>query len=72
MSVLERYSDHDCALLLGCSRAEVIAARIRALQQIGSAAEEYRSVHHSEQRPSQDIAAFAASVDLIPHFATLP
>jgi DNA-directed RNA polymerase specialized sigma24 family protein len=34
ISVLERYSDQDCSLLLGCARQDVIAARIRALQQI--------------------------------------
>jgi DNA-directed RNA polymerase specialized sigma24 family protein len=34
MSVLERYSDQDCAVLLGCARRDVIAARIRALQKI--------------------------------------
>jgi DNA-directed RNA polymerase specialized sigma24 family protein len=34
MSVLERYSDQDCSVLLGCSRRDVIAARIRALQHI--------------------------------------
>jgi DNA-directed RNA polymerase specialized sigma24 family protein len=39
MSVLEGYSDHDCAVLLGCARRDVLAARTRALQQIGSAAE---------------------------------
>jgi hypothetical protein len=39
MSVLERYSDQDCSVLLGCLRRDVIAARIRALQQIGSAME---------------------------------
>jgi DNA-directed RNA polymerase specialized sigma24 family protein len=36
MSVLERYSDQDCAVLLGCARQDVIAARTRALQQIGA------------------------------------
>jgi DNA-directed RNA polymerase specialized sigma24 family protein len=34
MSVLERYSDLDCSLLLGCARREVIGARIRVSQQI--------------------------------------
>src|SRR5260370_14669167 len=34
ISVLERYSDQDCSLLLGCTRQDVITARIRALQQI--------------------------------------
>jgi len=35
MSVLERYSDQHCSVLLGCARWEVSAGRIRALQQIG-------------------------------------
>ena len=34
MSVLERYSDQDCSLLLGCGRRQVTAARARALQQL--------------------------------------
>jgi hypothetical protein len=34
MSVLERYSDLDCSVILGCARRDVIAARIRGLQQI--------------------------------------
>jgi len=34
MSVLERYSDQDCSVLLGCTRQDVISARFRALQQI--------------------------------------
>jgi hypothetical protein len=33
-SVLERCSNLDCSVLLGCARQEVIAARIRALQHI--------------------------------------
>jgi len=37
MSVLERYSDQDCSVLLGCARQDVVAARLRVLQQIGSA-----------------------------------
>jgi DNA-directed RNA polymerase specialized sigma24 family protein len=39
MSVLERYSDQDCSVLLGCARRDVGAARSRALQQVGSAME---------------------------------
>ena len=39
MSVLERYSDQECSVLLGRTRGEVAAARSRALQQLGSAAE---------------------------------
>jgi hypothetical protein len=39
MSVLERYSDQDCSVLLGCARRDVVAARSRALQQVGGAVE---------------------------------
>jgi DNA-directed RNA polymerase specialized sigma24 family protein len=31
MSVLEGYSDHECSVLLGCSRRDLIAGRTRAL-----------------------------------------
>ena len=34
LSVLEGYSDQDSALLLGCTRQALIAARVRAEQQI--------------------------------------
>jgi DNA-directed RNA polymerase specialized sigma24 family protein len=34
MSVLERYSDQDCAVLLGCARRDVVAARMRAFQRL--------------------------------------
>jgi len=34
ISVLEGYSDHDSALLLGCTRQALIAARVRAAQEI--------------------------------------
>ena len=37
MTVLERYSDQDCSFLLGCMRRDVIAARARAFERIGSA-----------------------------------
>jgi DNA-directed RNA polymerase specialized sigma24 family protein len=35
MTVLEHYSDHECSLLLGCPRRDVLPARARALEQIG-------------------------------------
>jgi hypothetical protein len=34
MSVLEGYSDQDCALLLGCTRQALSAARVRAVQEV--------------------------------------
>jgi hypothetical protein len=36
ISVLEHYSEHDCALLLGCSVQQVREARIRTLQRMAS------------------------------------
>jgi DNA-directed RNA polymerase specialized sigma24 family protein len=35
MSALERYSDHDCSILLGCVQRDITAARARALQHLG-------------------------------------
>lgn len=37
LSVLERYSDGECSILLDCKVDKVIAARIRAVQRLGSA-----------------------------------
>jgi hypothetical protein len=39
MSVLERYSDQDCSLLLGCTRRDVVAGRVRALARFARFAE---------------------------------
>jgi DNA-directed RNA polymerase specialized sigma24 family protein len=36
MSVLEGYSERECAVLLECSLQEIGAARIRAMKQLGS------------------------------------
>jgi DNA-directed RNA polymerase specialized sigma24 family protein len=34
MSVLEHYSEHDCALLLGCSAGDIREGRTRALKEL--------------------------------------
>src|ERR1700675_4907495 len=39
MTILERYSDYECSLLLSCARRDVLAARTHALLQLGSARE---------------------------------
>jgi DNA-directed RNA polymerase specialized sigma24 family protein len=39
MTVLERYSDQECSVLLGCTRRDVLAARTRTFQEVGSAME---------------------------------
>jgi len=70
MSVLERYSDQDCSVLLGCSRQDVRKARMRALQYIaesdrirtvaGSAAATPLRSYHSETRVAhQTVGQFA-------------
>ena len=46
MTVLERYSDHECALLLNCARRDILPARTRALDQIGRQVEK-----HDQQLP---------------------
>jgi hypothetical protein len=55
MTVLERYSDQDCAVLLGCMRRDVLAARTHALQQLASeAAAHYRQqAADREENPAQ-------------------
>lgn len=39
MTVLERYSDQECSVLLGCTRRDVLATRVRALTEVGSTME---------------------------------
>jgi DNA-directed RNA polymerase specialized sigma24 family protein len=34
MTVLEHYSDHECSLLLGCARRDVLPARTRAIEEV--------------------------------------
>jgi DNA-directed RNA polymerase specialized sigma24 family protein len=65
MSVLERYSDHDCSILLGCARRDVAAARDRALRQLArsisfqkneAATGSEHSVVHEAPDPIADLA----------------
>lgn len=51
MSVLERYSDRECALLLGCSYADIMPARIRAFEQISTREEKSYPSHSSGMQP---------------------
>lgn len=39
MSVLENYSEHECALLLGCSILEIRRARVQALEELTGSGE---------------------------------
>ena len=40
MSVLERYTDQDCAVLLRCRRQQVVDSRLRALHHLASSGEQ--------------------------------
>jgi len=51
MSVLEGYSDRDCALLLDCSYADLVAARLRAFHQISRRLTGMYPVNGSGARP---------------------
>jgi hypothetical protein len=48
MTILERYSDHECSILLGCPRRDVPAARIRAVLQLGGT----MAAHYNQPAPS--------------------
>jgi DNA-directed RNA polymerase specialized sigma24 family protein len=51
MSVLERYSDQECSLLLGCTRGEVAEARTRALERLGKFANLHRKFVSIASKP---------------------
>ena len=69
MSVLERYSSHECAILLGTTRKEVIEARSRALERLGREVESRLGrdrVHAgtaalADEKPALEFRAFARS-----------
>jgi hypothetical protein len=53
MSILEKYSDQDCSLLLGCFRRDVINARTAAIRHLAIV------VIATETQPEKDVMAFA-------------
>ncbi len=69
MSVLEGYSRHTCAILLGTMRREVIEARTRALNQLGQKVESWLSTDQvgagtvglTDEKPALDLQVFARS-----------
>ena len=72
MSVLERYSDQDCALLLGYTRETVSAARLEALERIRNR-ETSKGLNTEAGRNVESMHDHRASVgefDLRDHLAT--
>jgi len=57
LSVLERYPDHDCAILLSCLRQNVRESRLRALQQIAES--------HTKRAVAADRAETCSPEELI-------
>jgi hypothetical protein len=58
MSILERYSDWDCSVLLECSMKKIAQARIGALRRLpGQAAAVRRGDEPSSRRVSDQIGA---------------
>ena len=55
LCVLERYREHECALLLGCSVSEVRDTRTRAMEELASSGEVASS--RSEDRKLGQLAA---------------
>ena len=70
MSVLESYSDQECALLLDSTRSDVMAARTRALQQIAWLAVQRKPASiGSDEHAQQDEAGSASPQKAFSHLA---
>jgi len=70
MSVLERYSDHDCSIFLGLARRDIALVRVRAMQQLGKS---LGLLHDSQARSWENSAALENTdlgLTIIQHFAT--
>ncbi len=61
MLVLERYTEKECSVLLGCSRQDVREARMRALRQIA----EY--MKHDEAGQQAFILSSSSSPEMLAH-----
>ena len=67
MSVLERYSDQDCSVLLGCSRQDVGETRMRALLHLADP-DRLRTMAPSGPASSDPEEAQTPEVQLEPQF----
>lgn len=71
ITVLERYSDQDCSVLIGCGRRDVVSARVRALQQIATIAVSPSGRNTSSEKMTlQDLTHSATGWLINPPFAT--
>jgi hypothetical protein len=68
MSVLEGYPEHDVKLFLGCSNADLIQARARALEQIGALAQPYGKAENCTDRAA-DHRELKLALRMVPRLA---
>jgi len=67
MSVLERYSDQDCSVLLGCSRQDIGETRMRAFMHVAES-DRFRTVAPSGCGSSDPEEAQTQEAQLEPQF----
>jgi DNA-directed RNA polymerase specialized sigma24 family protein len=69
-TVLEGYSDRECALLFGCTREAVASARVRVLQSLGDSERVKQQVWASDcgkaLRPDRSLSLCAAATAALP------
>jgi DNA-directed RNA polymerase specialized sigma24 family protein len=71
MSVLERYSDNDSSILLGCARRDIATLRARAIQQLATSLH-LKSPADSglENSAASEDTAMLTELLIVHHFAT--
>jgi hypothetical protein len=62
LSVLERYSDRECAILLNSTGEEVVDARIRAMQRLASGSDGNRPLETALPRVAEELKQFYGEV----------
>lgn len=64
MFVLERYSEHDCSILLGCSRKDVAEALAHALQHLGRLMNFHQKAANSALEGTSGLEGFRPVIEL--------
>jgi len=72
VSVLERYSDNDCSILLGCARREIVPLRIRAMQQLGMFLRSKYPMESSSENPKAPENIAMLTTPLIAQYFAAP
>lgn len=70
MSVLEGFSDRDCALLLGCTQRALVEGRVRALERLSQTAALGASSVGEYDHVSQDRSSSVVDPEIPPYLKT--